>query len=234
MGGREWGWPAGAAAALLLTAWVSGAGPIAAFTTPGLSPPTDDEFGELVQPDTGDARDPAADRVRRAEDNELVASVVAWTLRVLLVVIIVAVAVLVVRAVLQRLRRDAVTPKDAVEAPVLPEVLVAGVRDSEAQLDRGTSSEAVINAWLALERTVADVGLDDDVSRTPAELVGAVLSGYDVDRTAIERLAELYREARFSLHPIGEAQREAAREALRTVADDLTRPLRAMGGGAVG
>ncbi|MFW5471926.1 DUF4129 domain-containing protein [Knoellia sp. CPCC 206450] len=228
---RGWAWSAGTAAALLLAAWVSGAGPIAAFTTPGLSPPTDDEFGELVEPDAGDNRTPQGERARGLEDNELVADVVAWTLRVVLVLIVAVVVLLVVRALLRRLRRDPVTPKDEVEAPVLPDVLVAGVRASEAQLDRGSSSEAVINAWLTLERTTAEVGLEDDVARTPAELVGAVLSGFDVDRAAIERLAELYREARFSAHPIGEPQREDAREALRSVREDLTRPLRALGGG---
>lgn len=230
MGRREWAWTAGSAAALLLAAWVSGAGPIAAFTTPGLSAPTDEEFGETVDPDTGDNRTAGGDRVRDLEDNELVANVVAWTLRIVLVLIVAVVALLLVRAILQRLRRDPVTPKDAVAAPVLPDVLVAGVRASEAELDRGTSSEAVINAWLALERTALEVGIGDDLSRTPTELVGAVLADHDVDRLAIERLAELYREARFSVHPVGEAQREAAREALRSVREDLTRPLRAMGG----
>jgi len=228
---RSWAWVAGTAAALLLAAWVSGAGPIAAFTTPGLSPPTDEEFGELVQPDTGDARTPEGERTLPLEDNELVANVVAWTLRVVLVLIVAVVVLLVVRALLRRLRRDPVTPKDEVEAPVLPDVLVAGLRESEAQLDRGTSSEAVINAWLTLERTTAEVGLEDDVARTPAELVAAVLGEFDVDRAAIERLAELYREARFSAHAIGEPQREAARVALRAVREDLTRPLRALGGG---
>lgn len=231
MGRRDWAWAAGTAGALLLAAWVSGAGPIAAFTTPGLSPPTDDEFGELVQPDTGDARQPEGERARPLEDSELIANVVAWTLRVVLVLIVAVVVLLVVRALLRRLRRDPVTPKDEVEAPVLPDVLVAGLRASEAQLDRGTSGEAVINAWLTLERTTAEIGLEDDVSRTPAELVAAVLGGFDVDRTAIERLADLYREARFSAHPVGEPQREAAREALRSVREDLTRPLRALGGG---
>ncbi|GGB70518.1 hypothetical protein N798_12290 [Knoellia flava TL1] len=230
MGRRDWAWAAGTAGALLLAAWVSGAGPIAAFTTPGLSPPTDDEFGELVQPDTGDARQPEGERTRPLEDNELVANVVAWTLRVVLVLIVAVVVLLVVRALLRRLRRDPVTPKDEVEAPVLPDVLVAGVRASEAQLEHGTSTEAVINAWLTLERTAAEVGLEDDVARTPAELVGAVLGDFDVDRVAIERLADLYREARFSVHPIGETQRAEAREALRSVREDLTRPLRALGG----
>lgn len=228
---REGAWTAGTAAALLLAAWVSGAGPIAPFTTPGLSPPTDEEFGELVTPDTGDSRTAGRDGRTPTEDNELVATVVAWTLGVLLLAIVAVVAFLVVRAVASRLRRDPVRPKDSVEGSVLPDVLVAGVRASEAELERGASSDAVINAWLMLERTALEVGVDDDASRTPTELVSAVLDEYDVDRPSIERLAALYREARFSVHPIGEEQREAAREALGRVREDLTRPLMVMGGG---
>lgn len=232
MGRREWAWATGTAVALLLAAWVSGAGPISAFATPELSPPTDKTFGDGVLPDTVDSRGQRADDGRQVEDNELIATIVAWTLQVLLVVIVAVVAFVVVRAVVRRLRLDPVTPKDSVEAPVLPDVLVAGVRASEAQLDRGTSSEAVINAWLTLERTALEVGLDDDVSRTPTELVSAVLDEYDIDRPSIERLAAIYREARFSVHPIGEEHREAAREALRRVHADLTRPLLTMGGDA--
>ena len=230
MGRRDWAWVTGTAAALLLAAWVSGAGSISAFTTPGLSPPTDKEFGEIVDPGTRDLVKGRGGRGRTVDDNELVANVVAWTLRALLVVIVVVAALLVVRAVVRRLHPHPVTHKDEVEGPMLPDVLLAGVRASEAQLDRGTSGEAVINAWLTLERTAVAIGVDDDRSRTPAELVATLLAGQDVDRTAIERLAELYREARFSTHPVREDQREAAREALRTVREDLTRPLRSMGG----
>ena len=233
MGRRDWAWVTGTAAALLLAAWVSGAGSISAFTTPGLSPPTDKEFGEIVDPGTRDLVKGRGGRGRTVDDNELVANVVAWTLRALLVVIVVVAALLVVRAVVRRLHPHPVTHKDEVEGPMLPDVLLAGVRASEAQLDRGTSGEAVINAWLTLERTAVAIGVDDDRSRTPAELVATLLAGQDVDRTAIERLAELYREARFSTHPVREDQREAAREALRTVREDLTRPLRSMGGSGV-
>ncbi|KGN35024.1 hypothetical protein N802_01375 [Knoellia sinensis KCTC 19936] len=226
----EWGWATGCALTLLLAAWVSGSGPISAFTTPTLSEPTEDEFGELVEGDTGDNRMGGVDAGRTAEASDAVVAFVAWTLRVLLVVIVVVVAALLMAAILRRLRRDPVTPKEEVEAPVLPDVLLAGLRESEAQLDRGTSEEAVINAWLTLERTALEVGIPDDASRTPSELVAAVLGEYDVDRPSIDRLASLYREARFSVHPIGEGHREAARESLKRVRQELTRPLMAMGG----
>ena len=67
------------------------------------------------------------------------------------------------------------------------------------------------------------------MSRTPTELVAEVLGGFNVDPAAIERLAALYREARFSEHPIGEEQREAAREALQTVREGLPEALQPTG-----
>lgn len=228
---REWGWAGGTVAALLLAAWVSGAGAVSAFTVPGQSPPATEEFGENVEGEVGDNRMPAGTGTP-ADDNETVAAVVAWTLRALLVVVVVVAIVLIALALARRLRRDPVTVKDEVRGGLLPDVLVAGVRESEAQLDVGTSGEAVINAWLTLERTAHAVGIDDDASRTPAELVAAVLDEQAVDPAAIERLAALYREARFSEHPITEQHREAARQALRTVRDDLLRPLAALGEGS--
>ena len=219
----------GAACALFLAAWVSGAGSISAFTTRGLSPETDEEFGETFEPDQTDNASRGGGRGRVVDDNHFVTTVVVWTLRVLLVLIVLTVLFFVVRALVRRLGRDPVSTKDAVQAGILPDVLVAGLRDSEAQLDRGSSAEAVINAWLTLERTAVAVGIDDDQSRTPSELVTAVLNEYDVDQGAIERLAALYREARFSRHLIGEEHREAARAAVRQVRVDLTRPLQALG-----
>lgn len=216
---------------LLLAAWVSGAGSVSAFTVPGQSPPSTKEFGENVQGDVGDNRLPGGVGVV-LDDNETVALIVSWTLRALLVVVVVLAAAVVARALARRLRRDPVTVKEEVRAGLVPDVLVAGIRESEAALDHGTSGEAVINAWLTLERTTREVGIQDDAARTPAELVAAVLDEHAVDPAAIERLAAVYREVRFSEHLIGEDHREAAREALRSVRQDLLRPLAALGEGS--
>ena len=43
----------------------------------------------------------------------------------------------------------------------------------------------------------------------------------DLDPAATDRLASLYREARFSTHPLGEEARAAARDALAVLHADL-------------
>jgi len=65
----------------------------------------------------------------------------------------------------------------------------------------------------------------DDHSRTAAELVTAVLRSHRVDRAPLDTLAALYREARFSRHPIGEDERTTARTSLVQVQGDLRRTM---------
>jgi hypothetical protein len=50
-----------------------------------------------------------------------------------------------------------------------------------------------------------------------------VLHALDLDPRAIERLARLYREARFSRHPLGEDARAQAAAALEALHADLAR-----------
>lgn len=221
MGRREWVWATGSGLVLLLAAWVSGAGSITALSRPPLRPEIEDRADGFDE-DVTDTRPPRIDRSELSDEDPLLTTILMWTLRALLVLIVATLAYFVIRALLRRLGRTRLSLKDDVGTDVLPDVLAAAVRDSEAQLDRGSSSEAVINAWLALERTAVAVGIDDDRARTPAELVMEVLGRHAVDRDAIERLAALYRQARFSVHPIGEEHREAARRALGQVRDELT------------
>ncbi|MFC7489272.1 MULTISPECIES: DUF4129 domain-containing protein [unclassified Knoellia] len=228
MGRRAWLWALGAGSALLLAAWVSGAGEINAFS-PSSRRPWAEDRGDIFDQEGVDRASPRVDRSRLSDDDPLLTTILMWTLRALLVLVAAAILLVVLRALWRRLRLAPDPLKDEVRAEVLPDVLVAGVREGEAQLDLGSSSEAVINAWLALERAAVTVGIDDDRSRTPAELVRAVLGSHAVDPEAIERLASLYREARFSVHPIGEEHRAAARLALARVRADLTRPLGALG-----
>lgn len=103
------------------------------------------------------------------------------------------------------------------EFDVLPDVAAAVVDEAAAQramLLTGAPRNAIVRCWLRLERDVADAGLNRRPSDTSAEFTERVLANYSVDPAAIRDLAQLYREARFSEHELGESARSAALDAL--------------------
>ncbi|HRW18513.1 MAG TPA: DUF4129 domain-containing protein [Dermatophilaceae bacterium] len=119
-------------------------------------------------------------------------------------------------------------PNDAL--PDVPEEL--GGADAAYRrrdlLTTGQPRNAVVACWADLEEAAAATGLGRDPAETSTEYVVRVLHGWDVNPRELGRLAALYREARFSTHPMGEPAREQALAALDAVHADLAR-LRASG-----
>jgi Domain of unknown function (DUF4129) len=108
---------------------------------------------------------------------------------------------------------------------VLPDqaVLESLHDDAQAQLaalDRGGPRDSIVACWLRLEEIVADSGVPARPSETSTELVTRVLHELDLDPRPVATLASLYREARFSEHPMGEASRQQARSALHRLHED--------------
>lgn len=102
----------------------------------------------------------------------------------------------------------------------LPDVGAAVTADAAAQraaLSGGTPRNAIVACWLRLEAAVDDAGLHRRAADTSTELVERVLAEWLVDDHALHDLAELYREARFSDHDLGEDRRQAAITALDAV-----------------
>jgi hypothetical protein len=107
--------------------------------------------------------------------------------------------------------------KGSGEFEVLPDVATAVVDEAEAQraaLLSGAPRNAIVQCWLRLEQDVASAGLVRREADTSAEFTERVLATYAVDSRAIHDLAALYREARFSQHPLGEVARTEALNAL--------------------
>jgi len=95
--------------------------------------------------------------------------------------------------------------------------------DAEAQLaalDEGGPRDSIVACWLRLEEIVAESGVSARRSETSTELVTRVLHELDLDPRPVAALASLYREARFSEHPMGEASRQEARSALHRLHED--------------
>ncbi len=118
---------------------------------------------------------------------------------------------------------DAPPTGDAAVAPVVDRgrlhgEVVAGLEELENTAD---PRRAVIGCWLRLEAAAAAAGTARLAAEAPGELVRRVLRAHDVRPPPLEQLGALYREARYSGHPIGEDRRRAARAALDEVRRDL-------------
>ena len=121
----------------------------------------------------------------------------------------------------RRLRRRR---RRSVQFEVLDDVAAVINADADAQraaLQRGSPRNAIVECWLRLEAAVVAAGVPRDPADTSTELTVRVLATHHVDPVAIARLAALYREARFSDHPMGEDARRAAIDALDDVHDGL-------------
>ena len=112
----------------------------------------------------------------------------------------------------------------SVEFDALDDVVGVITADAAAQrsaLQRGAPRNAIVECWLLLEAAVVDAGVPREPSDTSAEFTQRVLATVSVDRAAISVLAALYREARFSNHPMNEESRRVAIEALDAVHQGL-------------
>jgi Domain of unknown function (DUF4129) len=95
------------------------------------------------------------------------------------------------------------------------------------ELATGPVDDAIIACWLSLRDAAVAAGVEQRQSDTPEEFVSRVLESAQVRPAPLRELAQLYREARFSAHPMTETDRAAARAALQAVGADLLAGVRA-------
>lgn len=103
-------------------------------------------------------------------------------------------------------------PDEEAETP-----LADALGEALGDVGRGSPRNAIVAAWLRLEEAAESAWFVHDPADTPSEFVERVLASYTLDADAIDRLAALYREARFSAHPITDGQRDEARACLATL-----------------
>jgi hypothetical protein len=88
------------------------------------------------------------------------------------------------------------------------------VRAQLAVLGQGSPRNAIVAAWVALEDTAEVAGVPRWPADTSTDFALRTLSTHPVDPGALNELAALYREARFSRHELAETHRERARTCL--------------------
>jgi len=118
-----------------------------------------------------------------------------------------------------RLRRPAAP---LVIEDVSTDELREAVQEGRAALARiDDARAAIIACYVAMERSLADRGTARGAADTPDELLARAVAAGVVRGGAAGRLTELFYEARFSTHPVGAGQRDAAGAALDELAGEL-------------
>jgi hypothetical protein len=113
----------------------------------------------------------------------------------------------------RRRRRPPPTPAER-----LVELLDDTLEDLEREPD---PRRAVIAAWARMERGLAAAGLPRHPAEAPFEYATRVLQAALARPSSVHRLTGLFERAKFSHHPVGQADREEAIAALRTVRREL-------------
>jgi hypothetical protein len=81
---------------------------------------------------------------------------------------------------------------------------------------------AVIRAYVAMETSFGARGFPRRPFEAPLEYLARVLGQLQIGSARVAALTELFELARFSHHPIGEAQRTSAIDLLRAIREELT------------
>ncbi|MEV5614008.1 DUF4129 domain-containing protein [Streptomyces sp. NPDC052225] len=146
---------------------------------------------------------------------------------VLLIIPAVIALVLLVLLVRRLLRRGgfALPPPAPPAVPAADEereLLFSAVRSGRRALADGVDARAaVIACYAAMEEALAVSGVGRRASDSPADLLTRASRAGFAQGPAAPRLTALFREARYSTHPMDDAQRTAAAEALEEIAARL-------------
>jgi hypothetical protein len=112
--------------------------------------------------------------------------------------------------------------------PTPAERLVELLDDTLEDLEREPDPRrAVIAAWARMERGLAAAGLPRHPAEAPFEYATRVLEAALARPSSVQRLTGLFERAKFSLHPVGQADRVQAIAALRAVRRELAEAVEA-------
>ena len=99
--------------------------------------------------------------------------------------------------------------------------VVGDAEEQDALLRDGDARNAIVATWHRFEVQGERAGVPRHASETSSEYALRILDLADADTGPVARLAELYREARFSDHPITEDHRAEAMGALDAIRRSL-------------
>ncbi|MDH6579136.1 DUF4129 domain-containing protein [Kitasatospora sp. MAP5-34] len=208
-----------ATVASFLLPLAAGLAPLIIFLLPDSPgpPPAAEPSGDNPPPPPPPYHDGGA---RGGASNALLAVAIA----VLVLAVVVALVLLWRRFGHHLRRRVALRPEAAGTAPIRARALADAIDSGLRALHGDDVRAAVIACYAALESSLADSGVIREESDSPADLlrraaVGGVLAG-----PYPQILAALFREARYSGHPMDHDHLHRARAALDAISAQLAEP----------
>jgi len=141
-----------------------------------------------------------------------------WPLLALFAVVAVAAVALATYRRRRAIPRATSEDESDPETAPLVAALAAGARALHEDPDPRT---AIIGCYAAMERSLADAGSPPRLADTPAEVLSRATAGGLVRPAWAGTLTGLFRQARYSSHPMTEADRTTAIGALAQVQADL-------------
>ncbi|MFJ9605905.1 DUF4129 domain-containing protein [Kitasatospora sp. NPDC101176] len=206
--------PLAAAAVPVLLLVLHGRTAPAALDAPQLPPP-------LPLPDLSPTPTPPPPPVKPADDPGFGVLFVVLVGSLALAAVAAFVFVLVRALRHLRIHRRPATPP-LPTAPAGPEAALAeAVASGRRALEGDDARAAVIACYAAMEGSLAASGLPRQAWESPTELLERALSDDRVDPGAARALTALFREARYSTHPMDDARVRRARTALDAIAARL-------------
>jgi hypothetical protein len=112
-------------------------------------------------------------------------------------------------------------PEAAVEDEALADALAAG----RSALKGDDARAAIIACYAAMEESLADAGVARELSDSPTDLLRRATARDAVDRSAAAALTDLFREARYSTHPLNDGHLTVARETLDAITASIAEAL---------
>ena len=216
---------------LVVALWASSIGPDRVLHGPGLKrvTPTAAESSESVSasPSAGQQQ-PGRAPSQSASDHPFLRDL-AYLVELVILLLVLWVLWRLVRRAFEAWRNRVRAPERAehVEFDVLEQLdeardqVDADTEDALRLLEEGEPRNGIVAAWDRLERTAAELHLQRRPWETSSEFVIRMLDVVSAEDHAVVELERLYREARYSTHPLGEEHRSAAEQALRRIQASL-------------
>jgi Domain of unknown function (DUF4129) len=224
-GPTAWLVGAGLAGLALLTV-VTASSPVDVLSQPGAAGGSGAAPPPRFSPSSPTATTPTTGPFRDLSQLPSLPPAVAAVIQLVVVGLCLWVVVLVLRYAWRHAPRmsSRSVPRHPLQAlPALPDELVESAEERLALLRSGEPRNAIVACWVDLEDSASAAGLPRHPAETAAEYTIRVLHTWDIAPAALGGLAELYREARYSHHPVTEEHRAQAIARLTTLHGDLQR-----------